>query len=38
MTAFYQVLSYPSLGEIFQPQTKKGEDEDDGPIVPPNLR
>lgn len=38
MTAYSQVLSYPPLAEIFQPQTKKGEDEDDDPIVPPNLR
>lgn len=38
MTAFYELISYPSLGEIFAPQSKKSEDEDDDPIVPPNLR
>lgn len=38
MTAFYRLISYPPLGEIFQPQSKKSEDEDDDPIVPPNLR
>lgn len=38
MTAYYQFLSHPPLGEIFQPHSKKSGDEDDDPIVPPNLR